>query len=72
MRGIQASYPSQGRGGYLKKLLDVLGLVAVSRPCPYGLLAGAYARLGSDMDALVNGAVRASPRGSPLLHSFCV
>jgi perosamine synthetase len=39
MRGIQASYPAHGRGGYLKKLLKVLGLVAVSRPRPYGLLA---------------------------------
>ena len=30
MRGIQASYPPQGWGGYSKKLLGVLGLVAVS------------------------------------------
>ena len=61
MRGIQASYPTQGRGGYLKKLLKVLGLVAVSRPRPYGLLARACARLGSDLDALVNGVVRGFP-----------
>src|SRR5215204_532287 len=61
MRGIQASYPTQGRGGYLKKLLKVLGLVAVSRPRPYGLLARAYTRLGSDLDALVNGVVRGFP-----------
>jgi perosamine synthetase len=65
MRGIQASYPLQGRGGYLKKLLEVLGLVAVSRPLPYGLLAGACTRLGSDLDALVNGAVRAFPPREP-------
>ena len=68
MRGIQASYPSQGRGGYLKKLLDVLGLVAVSRPYPYGLLAGAYARLGSDMDALVNGAPPGEPAATFVLR----
>jgi perosamine synthetase len=66
MRGIQASYPSQGRGGYLKKLLKVLGLVAVSRPGPYGLLVRACRRLGSDLDALVNGVVRGFPRGSLL------
>jgi perosamine synthetase len=65
MRGIQASYPSQGRGGYLKKLLKVLGLVAVSRPGPYGLLARACRRLGSDLDALVNGVVRGFPPREP-------
>jgi perosamine synthetase len=61
MRGIQASYPTQGRGGYLKKLLKVLGLVAVSRPRPYGLLARACTRLGSDLDALVGVVVRGFP-----------
>src|SRR5829696_486505 len=65
MRGIQASYPSQGRGGYLKKLLKVLGLVAVSRPGSYGLLARACTRLGSDLDALVNGVVRGFPSREP-------
>jgi perosamine synthetase len=61
MRGIQASYPAHGRGGYLKKLLKVLGLVAVSRPRPYGLLARACRRFGSDLDALVEGVVRGFP-----------
>src|ERR671911_1668278 len=61
MRGIQASYPTQGRGGYLKKLLKVLGLVAVSRPRPYGVLARACTQLGSDLDALVGGVVRGFP-----------
>ena len=37
MREIQAAYPVQRRREYLKKLLRVLGLVAVSRPRPYGL-----------------------------------
>jgi perosamine synthetase len=61
MRGIQASYPPQGWGGYSKKLLGVLGLVAVSRPRPYGLLARACARLGYDLDTLVGGLVRGFP-----------
>src|SRR5918994_883443 len=61
MRGIQASYPTQGRGGYLKELLKVLGLVAVSRPRPYGLLARACARLGSYLDGLVGRMVRGFP-----------
>jgi len=58
MREVQASYPSQGRGVYLKKLLKVLGLVAVSRPRPYGLLARACAQLGYDIDSLMAGVVR--------------
>ena len=65
MRWIQASYPSQGRGGYLKKLLKVLGLVTVSRPGLYGLLARACRRLGSDLDALVSGVVRGFPPREP-------
>ena len=65
MRWIQASYPSQGRRGYLKKLLKVLGLVAVSRPGLYGLLARACRRLGSDLDALVSGVVRGFPPREP-------
>jgi perosamine synthetase len=65
MRGIQASYPLQGRGGYLKKLLKVLGLVVVSRPRPYGLLTRACVWLGSDLDALVGGVVRGFPPREP-------
>jgi perosamine synthetase len=65
MRWIQASYPSQGRRGYLKKLLKVLGLVAVSRPGLYGLLARACRRLGSDLYALVSGVVRGFPPREP-------
>jgi dTDP-4-amino-4,6-dideoxygalactose transaminase len=65
MRGIQASYPSQGRGVYSKKLLKVLGLVAVSRPRPYGLLARACAQFGYDIDALVGGVVRGFPPREP-------
>jgi len=65
MRWIQASYPSQGRREYLKKLLKVLGLVAVSRPGLYGLLARACRQLGSDLDALVSGVVRGFPPREP-------
>src|SRR5215210_5759937 len=70
MRGIQASYPTQGRGGYLKKLLKVLGLVAVSRPRPYGMLARACTRFGSDLDALVRGVVRGFPPPEPAATFF--
>jgi dTDP-4-amino-4,6-dideoxygalactose transaminase len=70
MRRIQASYPSQGRGAYLKKLLGVLGLVAVSRPRPYGLLAQTCARLGHDLDALVGGVVRGFPPREPAATFF--
>ena len=61
MRGIQASYPPQGRGGYSKKLLGILGIVGVSRPLPYGLFARVCVRLGYDLDTLVGGAVRGFP-----------
>ena len=61
MRGIQASYPTQGRGGYSKKLLGILGIVGVSRPLPYGLFARVCVRLGYDLDTLVGGAVRGFP-----------
>src|SRR5215213_8129588 len=70
MRGKQASYPFQDRGGYLKKLLKVLGLLAVSRPRPYGLLAGACTRLESDLDALVNGVVCGFPPREPAATFF--
>jgi len=70
MRGKQAAYPFQDRGGYLKKLLKVLGLLAVSRPRPYGLLAGACTRLESDLDALVNGVVRGFPPREPAATFF--
>jgi dTDP-4-amino-4,6-dideoxygalactose transaminase len=70
MRGIQASYPSQGRGAYLKKLVGVLGLVAVTRPRTYGLLSRACARLGYDFDALVGGVVRGFPPREPAAAFF--
>ena len=61
MRSIQASYPLQDRIGYLKKLLKVFGLLALSRPSPYGLLARTCEWFGSDLDALVAGVVRGFP-----------
>jgi len=60
-----AAYPVQRRDEYLKKLLRLLGLGAVSRPRPYGLLVRACTWLGPDLDALVNGVVRAFPAGEP-------
>jgi dTDP-4-amino-4,6-dideoxygalactose transaminase len=51
----------QCTGSYLQKLLGALGLIVVSRPKPYGVLARACSWLGSDLDTLVNSAVRAFP-----------
>ena len=65
MRHMQARYPVQRRASYLKKLLISLGLVTVTRPRPYGLLARFCAWLGADLDAIVNRAVRAFPSGEP-------
>ena len=65
MREVQASYPLQGRGKYLKKLLTVHCLVFVSRPCPYGLLMRACAWLGFDLDTVVAGVVRGFPSRGP-------
>jgi len=65
MREIQASYPLQGRMGYLYKLLKAFGLVAVSRPRPYDLLTRVSTWFGSDLDALVGGAVRGFPPREP-------
>jgi perosamine synthetase len=65
MRHMQARYPVQRRTAYMKKLLISLGLLTVSRPRPYGLLAQFCAWLGADLDAIVNRAVRAFPSGEP-------
>ena len=70
MRRIQAFYPPQGRGAYLKKLLRVLGLLAVSRPQPYGLVSRACVGLGYDLDALVGGVVRGFPPREPAATFF--
>jgi perosamine synthetase len=70
MREVQACYPSQGRGVYLKKLLKVLGLVTVSRPRPYGLLGRACTQLGYDIDALIGGVVRGFPLREPAAMFF--
>jgi dTDP-4-amino-4,6-dideoxygalactose transaminase len=65
MRETQAHYPVQRRSHYFKKLVMALGIVAISRPRPYALLARSCGWLGADLDALVNGAVHAFPaRGS--------
>jgi dTDP-4-amino-4,6-dideoxygalactose transaminase len=61
----QAHYPVQRRLSYMKKLLISLGIVTVTRPRPYGLLAQLCTWLGTDLDAVVNRAVRAFPSGEP-------
>ena len=65
MRRTQARYPVQRRAAYAKKLLISLGLVTVTRPRPYGLLAQICTWLGADLDAIVNRTVRAFPPGEP-------
>src|SRR5215210_979101 len=65
MRELQAAYPVQRRSWYLNKLLRALGLAVITRPRPYGLLVRACAWLGTNLDALVNGAVRAFPPREP-------
>jgi perosamine synthetase len=70
MREIQASYPVQRRGSYARKLLRALGLVVVSRPLLYGLLALGCTRFGYALDSLVNGAVRAFPPREPEAKFF--
>lgn len=65
MRELQAAYPVQRRRWYLNKLLRALGLAVITRPRPYGLLVRGCAWLGCDLDALVNGAVRAFPPREP-------
>jgi hypothetical protein len=65
MREIQAGYPVQRRSWYLKRLFRALGLAVITRPRPYGLLVRACAWLGTDLDALINGAGRAFPPREP-------
>ena len=65
MREVHEEYALQHRTRYAKKLLKALALLAVSRPGPYGFISRACARLGSDIDALVEGAVRAFPLQEP-------
>jgi dTDP-4-amino-4,6-dideoxygalactose transaminase len=65
MRRTLAHYPVQRRASYMKKLLISLGLVTVTRPRPYGLLAQLCTWLDADLDAIVNRAVRAFPSGEP-------
>jgi perosamine synthetase len=65
MRELEAQWPVQARGEYLRKVLKMLALVVVSRPRLYALLARATA----DLDALVSGSVRAFP-GPDLLSKI--
>ena len=61
MRRAQEAWPTQRRRDYAGRLLKVLCLALVGRPLPYRLFAGLCGLLGRDLDALVNGAVRAFP-----------
>ncbi len=66
MRTLQEGYPVQRRSEYAGKLVRALCLLAFARPWPYGGLVWACARLGPDLDALLNGVVRAFPPGEPV------
>jgi hypothetical protein len=61
MRRTRDLYPAQSRTAYVKKLLISLGLLTFTRPRSYGLLARICTRVGADLDAMVNRAVRAFP-----------
>jgi perosamine synthetase len=61
MREVQESWPVQSRRHYAGRLFKALGLVLLGRPLAYGLLARACDLGARDLDALVNGAVRAFP-----------
>ena len=65
MREGQGEYPVQNRSLYAKKLLKALGILAVSRPKAYESLSRACSWFGSDLGAVVNGAVRAFPSWEP-------
>jgi len=61
MHEIQEKYPVQHRNLHARKLIKVLGILVVSRPNSYGLLARSCALIGSDLDAPVKDVVRAYP-----------
>ena len=71
MRRAQEDWPVQSRRQYVGRLLKALCLVLLGRPLAYGLLARACGMVGRDLDALVNGAVRAFPvSGYELFHKI--
>jgi perosamine synthetase len=61
MRRAQEGWPVQSRRHYAGRLLKALCLVLLGRPLAYGLLARACDLAGRELDALVNGVVRAFP-----------
>lgn len=61
MRRVEAGYPVQGRGEYLKKLLEGAMLILASRPGVYGGISAASDALGLDLDALLKGVGRGFP-----------
>ena len=63
MRASEASYPAQGRGEYVGRLLKGLLLLGASGPRVYGLLVGGVAWLGMDLDAVLNAATKSHPAG---------
>ena len=71
MRKMQASYPPQGRGAILEEAARGYSVSSWSRgPCPTVWSARACVRLGYDLDALVDGAVRGFPPREPAATFF--
>lgn len=61
MRKLQEGWPVQSRRRYAGRLIRTLSLVLVGNPLVYGLLAWGCEVAGRDLDAVVNGAIRAFP-----------
>ncbi|WP_166175362.1 DegT/DnrJ/EryC1/StrS family aminotransferase [Rubrobacter tropicus] len=65
MREIEADYPVQTRREYAGRLLKGILLLGASRPGVYGFLIRACARLGLDLDGLVDVATKSHAVGVP-------
>src|SRR5215472_5071107 len=64
MEAIQAGWPAQEGGAYAAGAARCAAFLAGGRPLPYRLLAALHRSRGRDLDAVVNGAVRAFRAGT--------
>ena len=58
MKSLHATYPIQGRGRYLKRVLRFGAVRLVMQPLPYTTLCAACRALGRNHDELLNQAIR--------------
>ena len=58
MKSLHATYPVQGRGRYLKRVLRFGAVRLVMQPLPYTTLCAACRALGRNHDELLNQAIR--------------